>query len=107
MSSSKRFPIAVKLFGAFGLVLVLLLAVSAVGVRGIATLTRHTDDITKRQQPKVVLGDQLRYDAASLHGWQTAYVLDDGKSHPAFLRSAATTERDLAQLPGVAVDAKD
>src|SRR3954469_2253482 len=107
MPSPKRFPIAAKLFGAFALVLVLLLAVSAVGVRGIATLTGHTDAITKAQQPKVVLGDQLRFDAASLHGLQTAYVLDGGKSRAAFLGSAASMERDLAKLPGVAVDAKD
>ena len=55
----------------------------------------------------MVAGLTLKADGANLKGWQTAYVLDQGKSRPDFEKSLATFRADLAKLETTATDPQD
>ena len=51
-----------------------------VGLSSMSTLGSHEKTITHVAARKVKAGDDVRFADADMNGWQTAYVLDHGKS---------------------------
>ena len=107
MSVFKNLSVAGKLYAGFGLVLALLVAVTAVGMTGMSSLARETRHITDVTSVKRKTALELKFQGADLNGWQTAYVLDRGKSRSAFLQSGQAFEKKLADLSSLSTDAQD
>src|SRR6478672_10376332 len=102
-----KLTLSKKLYGGFGLVAALLLVVAITAMWGMGRLSSATHDITNRVSPKVAAAEQVRYAAADLNGWQTAYVLDKGKSRPQFEQSDAAFKKAITALDRVANNAQD
>src|SRR5690242_335930 len=96
-----------KLYGGFGVVVGLLALVAIVSFWGMGQLDGHENTITQTVNPKVGAASDVKYAAADLNGWQTAYVLDHGKSRSAFLTSNAYFAKALAKLDKLSTDAGD
>jgi methyl-accepting chemotaxis protein len=107
MNVLKNLSVAGKLYAAFGLVLALLVVVTAVALSGMNGLARDTHRITDVSSVKLTESLKLKFQGADLNGWQTAYVLDSGKSRPAFETSAKKFEEQLAKLRASGTDAED
>ncbi len=107
MSTIRNLSLRLKLFAGFGAVVaVMVLLVGAVIVMQ-GRMATATDHIVNVATPKTEAGHQIAYAAADLVGRQEAYVLDQGTSRPAFLRSAAAFRKQLAHLKAVSVDPAD
>jgi methyl-accepting chemotaxis protein len=102
-----KLTLSKKLFGGFGLVAALLVVVAITAMWGMGRLSSATHDITNRVSPKVAAAEQVRYAAADLNGWQTAYVLDKGKSRPAYQKSDAVFKKSLVALDKQSNNARD
>jgi len=102
-----KLSVRTKLFGAFGVVLALMVAVIGVALVSMSGLSAQNGNITQTSSPKVVAGLTLRFDGANLKGWQTAEVLDHGKSAGAFDRSRATFQAELAKVKNLSTDQQD
>jgi methyl-accepting chemotaxis protein len=107
MTAIRNLSLRWKLFGGFGAVVIGMLALIAVGLLMQSRLESSTTTITQRANPKVEAGFEVKFAAADLNGWQTAYVLDHGKSRAAFTTSQAAFDRALAHLKRVSVDPQD
>src|SRR4051812_5303417 len=103
----RRLSLRQKLFGSFGFVLVLLVALIAVSLTGMRSLSAATHDITGNADPKLVTALHLQSEAAKVNGWQMGYVLDQGKSRGAFMRSDAAFRAQLAKLEKLSNDPED
>src|SRR4051812_21307015 len=107
MNKLRNLSIAWKLYASFGLVLGLLCLNAAVGLWSTSSLGHATGSITGTSVPKVTAALQLKFDAADLNGWQTAYVLDSGKSRQPFVASGSQFVRELARVKALSTDAAD
>ena len=96
-----------RLLGGFAVPVVLLLAVLGVALLGMHNLASRTKTITGVTTPKLAAALELKFAAADLNGWQTAYVLDRGKSRADFAKSEAAFHRDLATVFALSTDAFD
>ena len=96
-----------KLFGSFGITLALLLCVLGASFWMSSQLSSATGMITNHANVKVNAASAVKYDSANMDDWETAYVLDMGKSHNGFLQSRAQIVRDIATLHHVSVDSHD
>jgi methyl-accepting chemotaxis protein len=87
-----------KLYGSFGIVVVLLLCVLGVGIWGGSSISSKTHTVAGLGHALADAG-AVKYQAADLNGWQTAYAFDvvrgvknassdSGSSRHAFLQSA-------------------
>jgi methyl-accepting chemotaxis protein len=95
-----------KLYAAFGLVLVLLVAVLAVSYNGIGSLASSTHHITHVSTPKLKTALALDIDASDADGWQSAYVMDHGASRGDFQDSMTQLRQDLGTLSRLSPDAQ-
>jgi methyl-accepting chemotaxis protein len=95
-----RLTVARKLYLSFGVVVALLLALSAVGIVSMRTLGTEHDTVTKTVLPEVLAADAARSGAADAHFSQTAYVLSPD-TRPDFLADRAAFQADLAKLQKV------
>jgi methyl-accepting chemotaxis protein len=107
MNVLKNLSVAGKLYAGFGLVLVLLCAVAAVGLIGMSSLSSSNHQITSVSIPKRTAAFELKFDAADLYGWQTGYVLDNGNGRALYTKSLAEFRADLAKLRTLAGDDAD
>jgi methyl-accepting chemotaxis protein len=98
MQVVRDLSVSKKLYGSFGLVLVLLIAVVGGAFVGMGNLGSAEHQIAGPANASVAAADEVRYAAADLNGWQTAYVLDRGKSHGAFVTSDQYFQKALATL---------
>jgi methyl-accepting chemotaxis protein len=96
-----RLTVARKLYLGFGVVVALLLALSAVAVISMRTLGTEHDTVTKTVLPEVLAADAARSGAADAHFSQTAYVISPD-TRPDFLADRAAFQADLAKLQKVA-----
>jgi methyl-accepting chemotaxis protein len=102
-----RLSVGQKLLGGFGAVLVLLLVLTVVGVSGMGSMASAGNQVFDKSTPKLTTSLDLKYAAADLNGWQTGYVLDEGKSRPDFEASSKAFEKDLAELDKRSTDPAD
>lgn len=79
-----------KLFGGFGVVVLVMVVLVGAALVMQDQMASATGEITNVAAAKTQAGLEIKFAAADLVGWQEAYVLDSGKSRPAFLHSAAT-----------------
>ena len=107
MRALRNLSLRWKLFGGFGITVFLLLTVLGTALWMSSNLDAATGRIVYAANPKVDAAAAVKYDAADLNGWQTAYVLDHGHSRPAFLKSQSLFKTDLATLDRVSADAHD
>ena len=98
MSLIKNLSVGRKLYVAFGLVVALLFVVAGVAYWGSSQLSSAEHVITSVANPKVSASDDVKFGAADLNGWQTAYVLDRGKSRGSFVKSRTVFEAAVAHL---------
>src|SRR3954469_7701954 len=75
-----RLSVGQKLLASFATVLVLLVALTAVGLAGMGSMDAATHEITGTSTPKLTASLQIRFGAAELAGRQAAYILDRGAS---------------------------
>jgi methyl-accepting chemotaxis protein len=99
--------LAARLAAAFAAVVALLLLLGAAAFSGVGGIERTASDAADHQIPKVAAGGDLRFGAADVNGWQTAYVLDGGKSRVDFEASVAAFRASLAKDRRLVVDAAD
>jgi methyl-accepting chemotaxis protein len=107
VSTIRNLSLRRKLFGGFGLVVAVMAALVGAALlmqNQMATATGHITDVAT---PKIMAAQTVKFGASDLVGWQEAYVLDRGKSRPAFLHSAAMFRKELAHLVAVSVDPAD
>jgi methyl-accepting chemotaxis protein len=107
MTFLKNLSVGKKLYVSFALVVALLVAVAAVSMRGISTLSSATHGITDVSAPKYNAAAQLKYEVATMIAWQTTYILDQGHSHPQFLKEAAVVQAGLTHLGTLSTDDHD
>ncbi len=107
MQTLRNLSLRWKLFGGFGITVLLLLVVLGTAFWMSSQLDASTNLIINAANPKVDAAAAVKYDAADLNGWQTAYVLDNGHSRSAFLHAKAATIRDIGTLDRVSVDVHD
>ena len=107
MKVLKNLSVAQKLYGSFGFVLVLLVVVLAVSLNGMGRLGTANDTITQEVNPKLAAALRLQHVASDLKGWQTAYVLDRGKSRSEFEKSNKAFGAQLEKLRTMSLDAED
>ncbi len=107
MRALRNLSLRWKLFGGFGITVFLLLTVLGTALWMSSNLDSATGRIVNAANPKVDAASAVKYDAADLNGWQTAYVLDHGHSRPAFLKAEAAFKVDLVTLDRVSADAHD
>ncbi len=107
MTFLRNLSVGKKLYASFALVVVLLVAVAAVSIRGIGTLSSATHGITDVSAPKYNAASALKFDVATLIAWQTTYILDKGNSHPQFVKQAAVVRAGLAHLGTLSTDDHD
>jgi methyl-accepting chemotaxis protein len=106
MQTLRNLSLRWKLFGGFGVTVLLLLVVLGTAY----WMSSQLDGATSRivgANAKVDASASVKYDAADLNGWQTAYVLDNGRGRAGFLKAKASTLADIARLDRVSVDAQD
>src|SRR5258706_5098160 len=72
---------------------------AGVGIWAMSGLA-HRFDRVQRAADDRALALELKFDIADLHGWQTAYGYDNGKSRATFLRSVAGFRSDLTRARG-------
>ena len=96
-----------KLLGGFAVPVLLLLAVFGVALLGMHNLASRTKTITGVTTPKLASALELKFAAADLNGWQTAYVLDHGKSRADFVKAEAAFRSDLAKVVTLSTDEFD
>src|SRR5579871_6263583 len=97
-----------KLYGSFGIVVALLLCVLGVGIWGGSSISSKTHTVAGLGHALADAG-AVKYQAADLHGWQTAYAFDivrgvknagsnSGSNRHAFLQSAAALRAAFATV---------
>lgn len=99
-----RFPnltVGTKLYGSFGLVVVLLAAVAGTAFWSMGRLESANSRITGHANPLVVAVEDVRYDVRDVDATQTAYVLDRGKSRASFEQAAIALNEALTNLERV------
>jgi methyl-accepting chemotaxis protein len=108
MSRIRNLSVGKKLFGSFGIVVALLLVVTAVGIWGGRAQSASTSRVEGAARIATAAG-QVKFRAADFNGWQTAYAFDvirgengatsdSAPSRKAFLASAAAFGRESAAL---------
>ena len=108
MSRIRNLSVGKKLFGSFGIVVALLLVVTAVGIWGGRAQSASTSRVEGAARIATAAG-QVKFRAADFNGWQTAYAFDiirgqkgatadSAPSRKAFLASAAAFQRESAAL---------
>ena len=107
MSTIRNLSLRLKLFAGFGVVVAVIGGLVGAALIMQSQMASATAHITNVATPKTEAGHEIKYTAADVVGWQEAYVLDRGRSRPAFLHSAAMFRKQLAHLVAVSVDSKD
>ena len=107
MSRVRDLSVGKKLYGGFGIVGLLLIAVAGSAFWMAGQLSSKTQHITGVVEPKVAAGSDIKYAAADLNGWQTGYVLDHGASRAAFEKSNAYLVKALATAKTASTDPAD
>jgi methyl-accepting chemotaxis protein len=107
MSMIRNLSLRTKLFAGFGVVVAVMVVFAGAALVMQGQMASATDHITNVATPKTEAGHDIKYGASDLVGWQEAYVLDRGRSRPAFLHAAKTFRQRLAHLQAVSVDPQD
>lgn len=92
-----RLTVSRKLYLSFGVVVALLVAVVAVSVNAMSTLSSAHDKVSKGATPKVEAVSNVRSAASDMHFSQTRYVLAPGQRAD-FLGDQGVFVQDLAKL---------
>jgi methyl-accepting chemotaxis protein len=92
-----RFSVRTKLFGGFGVVVVMLVAVVAVALYAMSSLGSASGRISGNSVPKVLAADAARSAAADMHFSQTRYTILPS-SHADFLSDLGVYRSDVAKL---------
>jgi methyl-accepting chemotaxis protein len=100
-------PIGRKLAASFGLVVLLIGALTGVALWGMSSLSSAFENTATNVMPKIEAAEDVRTWAADLNGWQTGYVLDEGRSRADFEKSLASTKESVATLVARSNDAED
>jgi methyl-accepting chemotaxis protein len=103
----RNLPVAKKLFGGFGIVVVLLVAVAAAGFWALGSLSSANHQITAVVGPKVAAAGEVRTAAARLDAEEVSLVVDHGTSMSAYTEAKSGLGRAIAALKLASTTAND
>ncbi|PPK97775.1 methyl-accepting chemotaxis protein [Kineococcus xinjiangensis] len=115
-SSLSRLRLGHRLGASFAVVVLLMLAVLAVGLRTASTQSAAAEEMDRTEQ-FLTAAMEAKYDTADLNGWQTAYAFDavregaaqaadDAPSRAAFLAAVARFEGTLDTVQSFSTNAE-
>src|SRR5579883_1069520 len=107
MRRTSNLTIGTKLYGSFGLLVALLAALTGTALWSLGSLGAAHGRITGHADPLVLAAEDVRYDVRAVDAAQTAYVLDRGRSRPAFEQAAFALDAALGKLERLATAPAD
>ena len=105
MTWFRNLSLAKKLFGGFGVVLVLLAVIVAVGYSGMNTLSASAHKVSKIELAQAGAVADVRAAVSDMHFSQAQYVMTNGATRSNFVDDRATFEKALAHLRSVVTTA--
>jgi methyl-accepting chemotaxis protein len=107
VSRIRDLSVGKKLYGGFGILCLLLIALAGTAFWMAGQLSSKTNHITGVVATKVAAGNDVKYAAADVNGWQNGYVLDHGASRAGFEKSNAHLVKALATAKAASTDPAD
>ena len=101
MTWFRNLSLAKKLFGGFGVVLVLLAAIVVVSYSGMGKLSTSAHKVSKIELAQAGAVADVRAAVSDMHFSQAQYVMTNGATHSNFLDDRATFVQALAHLRSV------